>query len=78
MTRAELRARMSAQEFGQWVAIFMVQPFDDRHLYDLPQALVRATLIALQGGKPEVDKLLWSKAGKAASLDDVIADLGKL
>jgi hypothetical protein len=64
---------MSAQEFGQWVALFIVRPFDDYHLSELPQALIRATLIQLQGGKPKLDDLLWSKRSEAASLDDFAA-----
>jgi hypothetical protein len=78
MTRAELRERMSAQEFGQWVAIFLARPFDLHTLYELPQALIRATLIQLQGGKPKLDDLMWSKRNSALSLDDAIADMGKL
>lgn len=69
-TRAELRAGMSAQEFGQWVAIFLVRPFDDYHVHELPQALIRATLIGLQGGKPKIEDLLWSRRSAPASLDD--------
>lgn len=69
MTRAELRERMSAHEFGQWVAIFLARPFDLHTLYELPQALIRATLIQLQGGKPKLDDLLWSKRSEAATLE---------
>ena len=60
---------MTAQEFSQWVALFLVRPFDDYHLHELPQALVRATLIQLQGGKPKLDELLWSKRSESASLE---------
>ena len=69
-TRAEIRAGMSAQEFGQWVAIFITRPFDDYHLYELPQALIRATALHVAGGKPKLDDLLWSRRGEASSLDD--------
>jgi hypothetical protein len=61
---------MSAQEFGQWVALFVVRPFDDYHLYELPQALIRATALAVAGGKPKLDDLLWSRRSAPASLDD--------
>lgn len=60
---------MTAQEFAQWVALFLVRPFDDHVLHELPQALIRATLIQLQGGKPKLDELLWSKRSESASLE---------
>ena len=77
MTRAELRARMTAQEFGQWVAIFLVRPFDDYHLYELPQALIRATAIAVAGGKPKFEDLLWSQRSAPATLEGFAAKLSE-
>lgn len=45
---------MSAHEFSEWVAIYLQQPFDDARLYDVPQALMRATALTIAGAK-EVD-----------------------
>jgi hypothetical protein len=60
---------MSAQEFGQWVAIFLARPFDDFHLYELPHALVAQAAIAAAGGKVTLDQMLWSRRNQTASLD---------
>jgi len=60
---------MSSQEFGQWVAIFMARPFDDHHIYELPQALIRATLLAVNGNKPKLDELLWSHRTQPQTLE---------
>lgn len=70
-TRAELRERMSAQELGQWVAIYLVQPFDHVALFELPQALIRATLIQAQGQKPKLDELMPSRCNRTVgTLED--------
>jgi hypothetical protein len=73
MTRAELRERMSAHEFGQWMAIYAVQPFGDDRLFDLPQALIRHAVLQAAGAKPKLEELVMGRAGKpTTTLDDLI------
>lgn len=74
-TRAELRATMSSQELGQWMAIYRREPFGLRHLYDLPQALIRASLFAVHGKSTNPAELLVSELVKpAATLEAYVAE----
>lgn len=39
-TVAELQAHMSAAEFERWCDYYRIAPFDDRHRYHRPAALI--------------------------------------
>lgn len=40
MTIAELQGRITEREFLSWVAFYRACPFDDRHRYHRPAALI--------------------------------------
>ena len=48
MTVGQLRASMTQREFASWAEFYRLFPFDDRHRYHRPAALVST---ALGGGK---------------------------
>lgn len=48
MTIAQMRAAMTPREFAAWIEFYKLFPFDDRHRYHRPAALVS---VSLGGGK---------------------------
>lgn len=44
MTIAQMRAAMTPKEFASWVEFYRLFPFDDRHRYHRPAALISASL----------------------------------
>jgi hypothetical protein len=47
MTIGQMRASMTQSEFASWVEFYKLFPFDDRHRYHRPAAMVAASM----GGK---------------------------
>lgn len=47
MTIGQMRASMTPREFESWAAFYKLFPFDDRHRYHRPAAMVAASM----GGK---------------------------
>lgn len=44
MTIGQMRAAMSPREFASWAAFYKLFPFDDRHRFHRPAALVAAAM----------------------------------
>jgi hypothetical protein len=54
MTIGQMRAAMTPREFSQWAEFYKLFPFDDRHRFHRPAAMVAAAF----GGKYE-DRLAF-------------------
>lgn len=79
MTRERLRREMSVSEFEQWVAYYLVSPFDDER-GDTNLALLRQTLIAINTPKdkrvPTLSELMPYAARTAApTIDSFVSAL---
>ena len=76
MTVADLRVRMTEDEFQDWLDFFQMYPFDDRHRHHRPAALVSASMAG--GGEAFADRLeILQPDPKLAGLSEVDRSLIK-
>lgn len=70
MTVADLRDRMTEQEFQDWLDFFAMYPFDDLHRLHRPAALLSASMSG--GGDAFKDRLdILQPDPKESGLSDV-------
>jgi len=70
MTVADLRVRMTEEEFQDWLDFYAMYPFDDLHRIHRPAALVSVSMAG--GGDAFADRLeVLQPDPKLAGLSDV-------